>query len=91
VKNAYQENDMMEQTYGLGVLASLSAMPVLCCPALFELKLRECNKSTRWKECIKRDILGYDENGKNASVADLQTLRNQNYLWSILILPRVIF
>ena len=28
---------------------------------------------------------------KNASVADLQTLRNQHYLLSILILPQVIF
>ena len=84
-----------------GVLAPLSAMAVFCLPALFELRLRlrmaqvnlvermpkKGHNSYGWPWNGKQDVMIIE---KNASVTDLQTLRNQNYLWSILILPQVI-
>ena len=77
-------------------------MPVFCFPALFELSLRLRRVKIKLVERMSKKVdISYcwPCNGmldmmvieKHASYAGLQTLRNQNYLWSILILPRVIF
>ena len=89
IKNCL-ENDMNrkniegESNTWHGVLVQMSAMAVFCFPVLFELRLRLRMAQVNLVERMPKRVIF-------ASFADLQTLRNQNYLWSILILPQVIF